>query len=94
MWGWEKGLCIEGLNGEKLRLGKGEKVVGGQKNGGRGEKQRRSEKKAMEVGKKSNGAMDLGRGNKDEIRAARTGRKVEKWKTGREIMLGNGSRDG
>ena len=48
----------------------------------------------MDVGKKSNGAMDLGRGNKDEIRAARTGRKVEKWKTGREIMLGNGSRDG
>ncbi len=42
-------------------------------NSGRGEKQRRSGKKAMEVGEKSNGAMDLGRGNNDEKRAARTG---------------------
>ena len=33
MWGWEKGLSIEGLKGEKLRLGKGEKVIGAQKNG-------------------------------------------------------------
>ena len=69
-------------------------MVGEQKNGGRGEKQRRSGRKAMEVGEKSNGAMDLGLGNKDEKRAARTGRMVEKWKTGREIMLGNCSRDG
>ena len=44
------------------------------------------EKKAMEVGEKNNGAMDLGRGNKDEKRAARTGEKVEKWRTGREIL--------
>ncbi len=40
----------------------------------------------MEVGEKDNGAMDLGRGKKDKIRAARTGRKVEEWRTGREIM--------
>lgn len=48
----------------------------------------------MEVGEKGNGTMDLGQGNNDEKRAARTGRMVEKWKTGIEIMLGNGSRDG
>jgi len=40
----------------------------------------------MEVGEKGNGATDLGRGNNDEKRAARTGRKVEEWRPGREIM--------
>ena len=55
-------------------------------NGGREEKLWRSGRKAMEVGEKSNGAMDLGLGNKDEKRAARTGRMVEEWRTGREIM--------
>ena len=48
----------------------------------------------MEVGEKGNETMDLGRGKKDEKRTARTGRMVEKWRTGIEIMLGNGSRDG
>ncbi len=48
----------------------------------------------MEVGEKNNGAMDLGRGKKDEKRAVRTRGKVEEWRTGREIMMGNGSRDG
>ena len=47
MWGWEKGLCIEGLKGEKQRLGWGEKVVGGQKNGCQEEKLWRSGRKAM-----------------------------------------------
>ena len=40
----------------------------------------------MEVGEKNNGTMDLGHGKKDEKRAARTGRKVEEWRTGRKIM--------
>ena len=48
MWGWEKGLCIEGLKGEKLRLGWREKVIGGQKNGSREEKLWRSERKTTE----------------------------------------------
>lgn len=48
----------------------------------------------MEIGEKSNGTMDLGQGNNDEKRAARTGRKVEEWRTGIGIMMGNGSRDG
>lgn len=67
---------------------------GEQKNGGQEERQWRSRRKVMDIGKKNNGATDLSRGNNDEKRAARTGRMVEKWKTGREIMLGNGSRDG
>ena len=75
-------------------MGWREKVVGEQKNGGREEKLWRAGRKAIEVGKKSNGATDLGRGNNDEKRAARTGRKVEEWRTGRGIMMGNGSRDG
>ena len=49
-------------------------------------KEWKSGRKTMEVGEKNNGAMELGRGKKEKKRAARTGRKVEKWRTGREIM--------
>ena len=69
-------------------------MIGEQKNGSREEKLWRSGRKAMDIGEKGNGTTDLGRGKKDEKRAARTGRKVEEWRTGREIMMGNGSRDG
>ncbi len=42
-------------------------------NSGREEKLWRSGRKVMDIGKKNNGATDLGRGNNDEKRAARTG---------------------
>jgi len=55
------------------RFKRGTKEVG---KGGKSDwsaKEWRSGRKEMVVGKKSNGAMDLGRGKKDEKRAARTG---------------------
>lgn len=61
-------------NMAKLRRFKiGTIVVGMEGKSGWRAKEWRSGRKAMEVGEKGNGAMDLGRGKKDEKRAARTG---------------------